>query len=56
MRLSKPVAAFFCAATILALIVEIVFVGATVPLVLHAILAALGITAVVMAWRPISRR
>jgi hypothetical protein len=44
------VAAVFCAATVIALVIEIVFVQETTPLILHAILAALGVAAVVIAW------
>jgi hypothetical protein len=49
--ISKKVAAFFFAATWIALIVAIIFGVDTDALVLHAITAALGLIAVVIAWR-----
>jgi hypothetical protein len=48
---SKPVAAFFFAATWIALIIAIIFGVDTDALVLHAIAAALGLAALVIAWR-----
>jgi Flp pilus assembly protein TadB len=47
----KPVAAFFFAATWLALIFAIVTDTGTLPIVLHALAAVLGLAAVVIAWR-----
>lgn len=47
----KSYAAFFFAATWIALALAIVFEVGTLPIVLHAIIAALGLVAVVIAWR-----
>jgi hypothetical protein len=52
----KSYAAFFFAATWIALIIAIVFGVDTPALILHAVAAALGVVAVVIAWRgPINR-
>lgn len=49
--LRKGAAAFFFAATWIALIVAVIGGVGTLPIILHAIAAALGLVAVVIAWR-----
>lgn len=50
-QLRKSYALIFFAATWIALIVAIVFNVGTTAIVLHSIAAALGVLAVVIAWR-----
>ncbi len=50
-RLRKGYALIFFAATWIALILAIVFDVGTAAIVLHAVAAALGVVAIVIAWR-----